>query len=109
VDRLSDDGEGVTLGALLRDPADRTLRLHAVPLLLLRDAERLAGPADDVRLQTGDRLLLAGRLRDQRLLESVLTDRSTASYVLEGRFVPAGWIWRRFSSGRRSRSAVRSG
>jgi Trk K+ transport system NAD-binding subunit len=102
-------GEGVPVGLLLRDPGNRNHSLHAVPLLVLRDGQRVMAPADDFRLRLGDQVLLAGGLQDQRLLETVLEDPSTASYVFDGSFLPSSWVWRRFSSDKRNRGKVRSG
>jgi hypothetical protein len=55
------------LGELLRDPQDR------------------------------DRLLVASRRDSRRALEATLSHEATAAYVLEGRFVPSGWLWRTLS------------
>jgi hypothetical protein len=64
---------------------------------MFRDGERTMAPRDDVLLQAGDELLLAGRLRDKAALHTTMTEASTASYVLDGRRVPASWIWRWFT------------
>ena len=66
-------------------------------LALFRDGERTLAPGGGVTLRAGDDLLLAGRLKDRGALHSTMTKDPTASYVLDGRRVPAGWLWRKFS------------
>jgi voltage-gated potassium channel len=91
------DGRSLRLDDLLRDPADRDHALGIVPLTLLRDDQRTISPAGDVVLRADDQLLLAGRLRDRAALASTMTEASAASYVVDGRRVPASWVWRRFA------------
>ena len=91
------DGRSLRLDDLLRDPADRDHTLGIVPLTLLRDDQRTISPAGDVVLRADDQLLLAGRLRDRAALASTMTEASAASYVVDGRRVPASWVWRRFA------------
>jgi Trk K+ transport system NAD-binding subunit len=109
VDRLAT--EGVVLADLLRDPGFRDEPLAAVPLALLRaDGTRVMAPEDDVVLHTDDQLLIAGRSRARASLELTLTEEATAAYVLEDRFAPSSWVWRRIvgrSSGRRAAERVR--
>jgi Trk K+ transport system NAD-binding subunit len=91
------DGRSLRLDDLLRDPADRDHTLGIVPLTLLRDDQRTISPAGDVVLRADDQLLLAGRLRDRAALASTMTEASAASYVVDGRRVPASWVWRRLA------------
>jgi len=99
------DGHGLRLDDLLRDPADRDRRLDIVPLTLLRDGARTMTPDGDVRLRADDQLLMAGRLRDRAALVTTMTEVPTASYVLDGRRLPASWVWRRLARLRERRSA----
>jgi hypothetical protein len=92
------DDRSLCLADLLRDPRDRNHDLDVVALAMFRDGERTMAPRDDVLLQAGDELLLAGRLRDKAALHTTMTEASTASYVLDGRRVPASWIWRWFTT-----------
>jgi voltage-gated potassium channel len=98
---------GGRLGALLRDPDDRTEPLHAVPLMLARaggaasvaepgsaEGGLVVAPDDDVELAPDDELLLVGRPSARRLLDSTLLADATREYVLHGRHVPSSWIWR---------------
>lgn len=94
-DRL--DGPGLRLDDLLRDPAERERALDIVPLTLLREGERTMAPDGEEVLRPGDHLLLAGRPRARAALHTTLTEVPTASYVVEGRRVPAGWVWRRLT------------
>jgi Trk K+ transport system NAD-binding subunit len=91
------NGEGLCLADLLRDPGDRDHSLHLVVLALFRDGERTMAPRSDTILHAGDKLLLAGHLRDRAALTTTMTETPTASYVLDGRRVPTGWLWRRFA------------
>jgi hypothetical protein len=92
--RLTD---GLELGVLLRDPEDRDRQLDVVVLALLRGDESVAAPADDTVLQPEDELLLAARPAARRSLDATLTHPPTTAYVLDGRFVPSGWLWRRLT------------
>jgi voltage-gated potassium channel len=96
VDRLATDG--IVLGDLMRDPAFRDEPLSAVPLALLRaDGTRVMAPEDDVVLRTDDQLLIAGRSKARSSLDLTLTEDATAAYVLEDRFAPSSWVWRRIA------------
>jgi Trk K+ transport system NAD-binding subunit len=86
-----------TLGDMLRSPIDRDRRLDVVPLLVLRGDETTLAPGDEVRLEPGDRILFAGRPRDHRALLDTMTIDYVSEYVLRGRRVPSGWLWRRLS------------
>jgi Trk K+ transport system NAD-binding subunit len=102
VDRLA--GDGVGLADLLRDPALRTEPLPAVPLALLReDGTRVMAPADEEVLRAGDQLLVAGRARARSSLRLTLTEEPTAAYVLEDRFAPSSWVWRKLAERGRAR------
>lgn len=85
------------LGDLLRSPADRERRLAAVPLVLRQGTEHLLAPGDDVVLGPGDELLLAGRPAVRRALEATLVDDAVPEYLVSGRRVASGWLWRKLS------------
>ena len=87
----------VRLGDLLRSPDDRERALQVVPLLLLRGQEAILTPGDDQLLEPGDQLLFAGHGAERRGLGSTLVVDSTATYVLTGRRVASGWLWKRLS------------
>jgi hypothetical protein len=91
-----DDGQQ-TLGALLRSRENRDRRLDIVPLLILRGEETTLGPDDDFRLAAGDQILFAGEPRDHRALLETMHIEYASEFVLAGRHVPAGWLWRRLT------------
>ncbi|SNS35559.1 Trk K+ transport system, NAD-binding component [Geodermatophilus pulveris] len=85
------------LGALLRNPEDRDEPLHAVPLLLLRGEDATLAPDPGHVLAPGDELLLAGWPAARRALETTLLVDAVREYVVTGRRVPSGWLWRRLA------------
>jgi voltage-gated potassium channel len=85
------------LGDLLRNPDDREQRLPAVPLLLLRGQDSVLGPDDGHVLRPDDELLLAGRPPARRALEKSLVADAVPEYLVTGRRVPSGWLWRRLT------------
>jgi hypothetical protein len=87
----------LSLGDLMRSPVDRDRSLDAVALALVRDGQSLPGPGADELLRPGDRLLLAAPTATRRALDATLAHEPTAAYVVEGRFVPSGWLWRRLT------------
>ena len=91
-----DAGE-LRLGDLLRSPEGRELPVRAVPLALVRDGKSVVTPGDDFLLRSGDQLLFAGVASARRALDATLGDEPTATYVIEGRIVPSGWLWRRLA------------
>lgn len=95
---LSDGG--LRLGDLLRSPEGRETSLRAVPLALVRAGESVVTPGDEFLLRPGDELLFAGVASARRALDVTLGDEPTATYVIEGRIVPSGWLWRRLSGAR---------
>ena len=90
------EGGRLRLGDLLRNPVDREERLAAVPLVLRQGEEHLLAPADDVVLGRGDELLFAGRPAVRRALEATLLDDAVPEYLVSGRRVASGWLWRKF-------------
>src|SRR3712207_3532670 len=83
------------LSDLMRTPEDRDEPLHAVPLLLLRGDDATLAPEPDCVLAPGDELLLAGWPAARRALEVTLVVDAVREYVVTGRRVPSGWLWRR--------------
>jgi Trk K+ transport system NAD-binding subunit len=89
------DAGALAVGDLRRNPTAREQTLGMVPLLLLRGDTGIAAPSDEELLQRGDTLLVAAGHSARRALESTLTHHPTAVYVVEGRFEPSSWVWRR--------------
>jgi hypothetical protein len=91
-------GGGVRLGDLLRNPENRDEPLHAVVLIVVRGAETILAPDDDVELRAGDELLLVGWPAARRALSTVLVVDAAREYVVSGRRVPTSWVWRKLTS-----------
>ncbi len=96
-------GESITLRHLLSDPRDRVQELPCLPLLMLRQGNRLILPELDKPLRIGDRLLLCGQSSARSRMEWTLKNEHSLSYVTTGESRPQGWVWRRFFSNARGR------
>lgn len=100
--------ERFTVGDLLRDPDDRSVRLKAYPAVLVRGGRRTFTPALDVPLQEGDTLLLLGQERDLEMVRATLFHDSSVEYVATGREVATAWVFRhvqRWNRRRRGRTS----
>jgi Trk K+ transport system NAD-binding subunit len=96
-------GSQVRLGDLLRDPADREVELDVLALLWMRAGRLHLLPEPDQTLQTGDRLLFAGRSFGRLRMESTLQNLNVLQYVLSGQAHPGGWVWQRLTGSARRR------
>lgn len=98
VERLQQD-HGLTLGDLIRDPADRDRSLDCAPLGIQRGDERLLLPADASPVEAGDELLLCGTEQSERQLSANLNNPYTLHYLVTGEEPPHGyvftWLYRR--------------
>lgn len=74
----------VTVGHLLTNPFDRNRRIRAVLLLLARGDGRILLPADDLVLEPGDQLLLAGARTAQDRLTRTMDDQDVLNYIRSG-------------------------
>lgn len=83
------------LGDLLRNPEDRDEPLHAVTLLVRRGDDAALAPADGFLLAPDDELLLVGWPAARRALHTTLLVDAVREYVVTGRRVPVGWVWRK--------------
>ncbi|QDF96727.1 potassium channel protein [Azoarcus sp. DD4] len=100
-------GDTVTIGQLLRSPANRDEALECETLYLRRDDDdHLVMPTLDCALKPGDELLLVGRAGARNELGLMLAYEHTLNYVLTGRDLPGGWVWERFAN-RREKLATR--
>lgn len=88
------NGEGVTLGTLLRDPRDRASRLPAIALLLARGDRRELLPDEDLALCLEDRLLFCGGAGASSRMRWTLQNAHALSYVARGASIPQGAVWR---------------
>ncbi len=84
----------LTVGELLRDPANRDRDLRAAVVEMLRGSERTILPPDDLPLQPGDKLVLIGTTGALNDLGEALYDDSTLQYLVTGRDVPTSLVWR---------------
>ena len=99
-------GNRVAVGDVLRDPHDRTGVLRCVPLLLARGDSVTLMPADDEPLGFGDRLLFCGLGRAETLMTWTLQDDRVLDYVLTGRQVTQGHVWRWLERRARRRESI---
>ena len=88
-----ESGLEVTVGTLLRDPRQRASRLPLDVVLLRRDGDDVLCPGDDVALEIGDQILLAGRTDAARAVRSTLENDQTLEYLLTGQARQQGLIW----------------
>lgn len=88
-------GAAISLGDLLRDPRDRRLQLHTVPLVVRSDAGAIYLPARDYQLRRNDRILLCGTEPAHRLLEATVHNEYTLYYLVTGREKPRAY-WMRW-------------
>ncbi len=87
-------GTPVTLGDLLIDPTDRTVRLRTVPLLIQRRGRSLLLPDDDTALQINDDILFAGSRTARRRMTLTATNPTILDYVRTGFEGNEGALWR---------------
>jgi Trk K+ transport system NAD-binding subunit len=90
-------GGEARLGDLMRSPENRDDPLHAVVLLVQRGEESYLTPDEGFRPAAGDELLLVGHPAARRSLETTLMIDGVLQYVVTGRHVPSGWLWRRLA------------
>jgi Trk K+ transport system NAD-binding subunit len=100
--------EKLTVGDLLRDPDDRSVRLAVYPAVLVRLGRRTFTPPPHTPLQEGDTLLLLGREEDLAVLQSTLFHDSAVEYVATGRDVATAWVFRQLQEWRWRRGGSRS-
>ncbi|MDR2788564.1 MAG: NAD-binding protein [Candidatus Accumulibacter sp.] len=85
----------LSIGDLLINPEKPPERIAAVPLLLLRNKQEMALPAEDTLLQSGDRILFAGQRGERELQRRFLLEPSPLSFVRTGVEQPRSWLFRR--------------
>ena len=102
------DGTPVRLGDLLRDPAQRDDTLPCIALLLHRSREELPLPDTDTPLRSGDRVLFCGNRAARRQQALGLHNYNILDYLLSGRDVLGGTLWRWLDQHRPPRIRARS-
>ena len=98
--RAIDAGIKVPVSTLLRDPRNRDSRLPLEVVLLRRDGEDILCPDDDVALELGDRILLAGHNGAALRVRSALENDRILEYLLVGVDRRSGWVWQRWHARR---------
>jgi len=96
---LLESGETVLLGDVLRNPVDREHYIDTVPLVVCsksgRDCTDTAIqvlPGNDYAIKKGDQILLCGREKAHRLLDSTLNNEYTLHYLRTGKEKPRGYF-----------------
>jgi len=89
------DGETVTIGTLLRDNADREVRLPAIVLMVERQGHAHLLPDDDFRLQAGDAILVGGRRDVRAICKLTLRNDNALHYLQTGEDKRRGWVAQR--------------
>jgi Trk K+ transport system NAD-binding subunit len=87
-------GVAPRVGDLARSARSREERVPCLALLLVRGAEKIELPGDEVPVAPGDRLLFAGRRAAEDNQNLLLRNANVAAYVLGGRREAEGWVWR---------------
>lgn len=88
--------DALLVADLARNAHTRDLRIACLAVLLIRGAETIELPGDDVSVRLGDRLLFAGRRAAKDNQSLTLSNANVAAYVLGDRRQAEGWIWRVF-------------
>ena len=98
---LVEDGHSVSLGELLRDPADRDERLPCVPLVIESAGEVTLMPDMSTPVNPSDQVLFCGTHRVSHLLDATLHNEYTLRYLISGsdetRSVVLRWISEKYS------------
>ena len=81
---LVEDGRAVSLGELLRDPADRDKRLPCVPLVMESGGEVTVMPDMSAPVKLSDEILFCGAHHVPALLDATLNNEYTLRYLISG-------------------------
>ena len=84
----------LTLGAIMRDPYDRTQTLGCVPLTHARRGENKMLPAAKQSLNIGDQILFCGTPKARRVINATLQDTELMCYLATGAEEPHGYVMR---------------
>lgn len=85
----------VQLGDLLRNPANRADKLDAIALVVTRKEHELMLPAETLRLEPADEILLCGTASAKRLMHSNINNPYTLHYLVTGQEPTRGWFFQR--------------
>jgi Trk K+ transport system NAD-binding subunit len=95
---IEPEGLPVSVGDLLRDTTDRACHAGSIALYIVRGREAIVLPGDEVRLLVGDHLLFAGTDAARRDQQAMLRNVNVRDYVLLGKSIPGGLLWRWLAS-----------
>ncbi len=92
---LLEADEVLTLGQIMRDPYDRSRRIPATALLVLRHREVISDYllTDTFVIKKGDQLLIAGSVEARSLVQLTLQNPNSLDYVRTGA-ESSGLLWR---------------
>ncbi|MDH3689964.1 MAG: NAD-binding protein, partial [Gammaproteobacteria bacterium] len=85
----------LSLKHLYTDPHNRTELLSCTALLLRRHSNDIPLPDAETMLESGDQLLFCGRNSARNQMEHILTRPDVLLYIVTGREMPSGLLWRR--------------
>jgi Trk K+ transport system NAD-binding subunit len=88
------EGSSINLGQLLADPGDRDRNLEVIPLMLVRNNDRVLLPELNTRIEAKDRFLFVGDSSAEHRMAWTLQNVHALDYILTGESRPQGWIWR---------------
>lgn len=88
------EGKAVRLRDVVTDPRNRSKLLHCIPLMMLRNNERVLLPEMDEILHRNDRILFCGSHSAGNRMEWTLQNEHALSYILTGEARPQGLLWR---------------
>ncbi len=87
-------GNIIRLECLVRDPRDRTKKLACIPLLLVRNEEKILLPDESENLEIGDQLLWCGKKATADWMTWTLRDPFVLVYLATGQVMPRSYMWR---------------
>ena len=87
-------GKNIRLQHLLCNPYAREQRVECIALLLLRNDEEMLLPTVEEPLLLGDQLLFCMAKGVRQRVYSLLNDANLLSYVVTGREIAEGYVWR---------------
>ncbi len=87
-------GRRILLGNITQDPASRYLKLKCVPLMHVRDKEKVMMPEDDIEIRQGDRILFCGTREVKNSMDWTLKVMSSLNYVMTFKNEPESFAWR---------------
>ncbi|RLJ16457.1 potassium transporter TrkA [bacterium endosymbiont of Escarpia laminata] len=88
------EGKAVRLRDVVTDPRNRSKLLQCIPLMMLRNNERVLLPEMDEMLHRNDRILFCGSHSAANRMEWTLQNEHALSYILTGEARPQGLLWR---------------